>query len=391
MKKILTLLALIFFAALIFAQAPQKMTYQAVVRDSDGLLVTSKTVGLQLTILQGAPGGTEVYSETQSPTTNANGLLTVEIGGGTGFDAIDWTAGPYFLKTGIDPAGGSNYTAIEGTSQLLSVPYALHAHTAENITGTVPETDPLFIGSVAAGITSVDTAYWNDKLDSFTESDPVFGASVAAGITETDTAYWNGKLDSYTEADPVFGASVAAGIASTDTTYWNDKMDIAPGTVLQVVVRTSDSTSSLNVTTFTEADEDYRINIVPMRPNSIFLVEFSFSINTAVSPNTVFHMQLIRDIGGTGIPIGIGPAKGNRNRTSYVSRPNNGTDGNDQQNVYMIAKDSGLDVGTTYTYGFKYRRENAGAGTTYFNYSNGDSSVYGFSGIMTMKVTEIAQ
>jgi uncharacterized protein (TIGR02145 family) len=114
----------------VFAQAPQKMTYQAVVRNASSQLVTSKTVGMKISILQGSASGTVVYTETQTPTTNANGLLSVEIGN-TGFSSIDWAAGTYFLKTEIDPAGATNYT-ITGTSQILSVPYALYAKTAGN-------------------------------------------------------------------------------------------------------------------------------------------------------------------------------------------------------------------------------------------------------------------
>jgi hypothetical protein len=79
---------------------------------------------------------------------------------------------------------------------------------------------------VASGISAVDTAYWNGKLDSFTETDPLFGESVASGISAVDTAYWNGKLDSFTETDPLFGVSVASGISAVDTAYWNNKLDI---------------------------------------------------------------------------------------------------------------------------------------------------------------------
>ena len=99
-----------------------------------------------------------------------------------------------------------------------SVPYAKYSQASE-------ETDPIFDTSVAKGITSTDTAYWNNKLDSYTETDPIFNASVAKGIKSTDTAYWNNKLDSYTETDPIFNASVAKGIKSTDTAYWNNKLD----------------------------------------------------------------------------------------------------------------------------------------------------------------------
>jgi hypothetical protein len=165
----------------------------------------------------------------------------------------------------------------------------------------------------------------------------------------------------------------------------------APGTVVQTVVRTSEVTSSLNVTTFTEANTDYRISFTPKFNNSIILVEYTFPANTAMQSNTVFHMQLVRDIGGTETLVGVGPVNGTRNRVSYSGRPGNGYDGNDQMTIHMVAKDEGLTAGTTYTYGFKYRRETGGSGTCYFNYSNSDGTVVGFSGVMTMKITEIAQ
>jgi hypothetical protein len=114
-----------------FAQSPQKMSYQAVIRNGSNQLVTNTIVGMQINILQDSASGIAVYTETQAPTTNANGLVTIEIGSGTGFDIINWAEGPYFLKTETDPTGGTNYT-ITGTSQLLSVPYAMHAKTAEN-------------------------------------------------------------------------------------------------------------------------------------------------------------------------------------------------------------------------------------------------------------------
>ncbi|MCZ2444214.1 MAG: DUF1566 domain-containing protein [Flavobacteriales bacterium] len=204
------------------------MSYQAVIRNSSNALVTNQQVGMQISILQGSISGTAVYEETQTPTTNANGLVSVEIGAGTvvsgDFSTIDWANGPYFIKTETDINGGTNYT-ITGISQLLSVPYALHAKTAESITGGITETDPMFGSSVASGITGADTTYWNNKLDSYTETDPMFGSSVASGITGADTTYWNNKLDSYTETDPVFGSSVASGITGADTTYWNNKLD----------------------------------------------------------------------------------------------------------------------------------------------------------------------
>ncbi|MDB9721244.1 DUF1566 domain-containing protein [Winogradskyella sp.] len=136
MKNSFTILVALFIVATTFAQTPEKMSYQAVVRDSGDALVTNQAVGMQISILQTTATGTAVYVETQTPTTNVNGLVTLEIGTGTPvtgtFAAIDWATGPYFIKTEIDPTGGTSYT-ITGTSQLLSVPYALHAKTAESV------------------------------------------------------------------------------------------------------------------------------------------------------------------------------------------------------------------------------------------------------------------
>ena len=111
------------------------MSYQAVIRNATGALVTSHAVGMRISILQGSATGTTVYVETQTPTTNANGLMTIEIGVGTvvtgTFAGIDWSTGVYFIKTETDPTGGTSYT-ITGTSQVLSVPYSFYAKTAGN-------------------------------------------------------------------------------------------------------------------------------------------------------------------------------------------------------------------------------------------------------------------
>ena len=140
MKKLYTFIAVLLMTASTFAQTPEKMSYQAVVRDSGDNLVSSQPVGMQISILQTTATGTAVYVETQTPTTNVNGLVTLEIGTGTvvsgDFTTIDWSTDSYFIKTETDPTGGSSYT-ITGTSQLLSVPYALHAKTVTQPTYNV--------------------------------------------------------------------------------------------------------------------------------------------------------------------------------------------------------------------------------------------------------------
>ena len=132
MRKIYTILLAILLSVNSSAQAPQKMSYQSVIRNSSNQLVTNHAVGMRISILQGSATGTAVYVETQTPTTNANGLVTIEIGGGTPvtgtFPGVDLSTGTYFIKTETDPEGGTIYT-ITGTSQILSVPYALYAKT----------------------------------------------------------------------------------------------------------------------------------------------------------------------------------------------------------------------------------------------------------------------
>lgn len=135
MRKLYTLLTAIIITSSAFAQAPEKMSYQAVVRDGSDALVSSTSVGMQISILQGTSSGTAIYVETQTPMSNANGLVSIEIGGGTlvsgAFSTIDWANGPYFVKMETDPTGGTTYT-ITGTSQLLSVPFALHAKNTDS-------------------------------------------------------------------------------------------------------------------------------------------------------------------------------------------------------------------------------------------------------------------
>ncbi len=136
MKRLFTtLILLVLVCVSAWAQAPQKMGYQAVVRNANNSLVTNQNISARISILQGSATGSAVYVETQTVTTNINGLMTLSIGEGTAvsgtFSGIDWANGPYFLKSEIDPDGGVSYS-IESVQQLLSVPYALYAKEAGN-------------------------------------------------------------------------------------------------------------------------------------------------------------------------------------------------------------------------------------------------------------------
>lgn len=136
MKNLTTLLTALSIVLSLSAQSPEKMSYQAIIRNTKGALVTNQNVGMRISIQKSVivpkPSYVTIYSETQTPITDENGLISIAIGTGTLvsgsilFKDIDWAGESLFIKTETDPAGGSNYT-ITGTSQLLSVPYALHA------------------------------------------------------------------------------------------------------------------------------------------------------------------------------------------------------------------------------------------------------------------------
>jgi hypothetical protein len=133
--KIIYACVFLLIASAANAQTPQSMSYQAVVRNAANQLVQEGNVGVRISILQGTPAGAAVYQENHTATTNLNGLLTLEVGMGSilvgTFAGINWENGPYFIQSEIDPTGGNNYS-ITTTSQLLAVPYALHAKTSSD-------------------------------------------------------------------------------------------------------------------------------------------------------------------------------------------------------------------------------------------------------------------
>jgi hypothetical protein len=246
MKRIFTIAAALMMTASVWAQAPEKMSYQAVVRNAGNALVAGQAVGMQISILQTTATGTAVYAETQTPTTNANGLVSLEIGAGTvvsgDFSTIDWANGPYFIKTETDPTGGTTYT-ITGTSQLMSVPYALHANTADSIAGgvSITETDPVFGVSIANGITALDTTNWNNHtVDNDTQLDSTDIANlgyVAGGITtEVDSSITN-------EIQTISRTGTTVTLSNDGGTFTDSLGVYTPGTGIDItdnVISTSD-------------------------------------------------------------------------------------------------------------------------------------------------------
>lgn len=233
------LVASAFLPQQVSAQSPNKMSYQAVIRNASSALVTNQTVGMQVSILQGSASGPAVYVETQTPTSNANALVSMEIGSGTvvsgNFSTIDWANGPYFIKTETDPTGGTTYS-ITGTSEAMSVPYAFYAKTAETVVNN-DDADPdplneieLPNGGSNTQVLSTDGAgnySWVNNADADADSSneielPVGGSN--AQVLSTDGA------GSYSWVDQT-ALNVPNGTAAGQTARWNGSAWVVDGTL----------------------------------------------------------------------------------------------------------------------------------------------------------------
>jgi hypothetical protein len=188
MKKInYTLLLLLSFTLSAFAQTPQAFNYQASLRDNAGQLLVSKPVSVRISIVTGSPDGPSAYTETHSVTTTNQGIVNLQVGRGTSsdlFSAIDWTSGTFFLKVEIDPDGGNSYITI-GTSELLSVPFALMAKNSGMVNWENVEQKPVIPTNTNQLVNGAGF------LTSFTETDPVFAASPASTISSSKISNWN--------------------------------------------------------------------------------------------------------------------------------------------------------------------------------------------------------
>lgn len=243
----LTILTGMLLTDQVIAQAPEKINYQSIVRNSSGAILANQNVGIRFQILQSSEFGAAVYVETHTITTNAFGLINLEIGDGNvllgSFSGIYWDNGPYFIKIEIDPSGGTSYITTISTTQLLSVPYALHAKTVTT------ETDPLFSASPASNITSTNISNWNTafgwgnhaglyKPDSWEPS----WTDITAKPTEfTPSEHEHGNITSDGKIGTTAGSIVTTGSggtlqATTGTAtgqmlYWNGTawVNVSPG------------------------------------------------------------------------------------------------------------------------------------------------------------------
>ena len=219
MKNLHPLLILLFLSLSIYAQSPDKMSYQAVVRDANNTLVANQTVGMQISILQSTITGTVVYTETHSVDTNLNGLVSLEIGNGSSsdnFSEIDWSAGPYFIKTETDPTGGSSYT-ITGTSQLMSVPFALYATTSgssqTNATNITNNTTAIETNTTAIELNTAKVGITTEQSDAITANT----AKVGITTNQSDAITANtAKVGITTDQSDAITANTAKVVITTD-------------------------------------------------------------------------------------------------------------------------------------------------------------------------------
>lgn len=215
MKTVFTFLAVAFIVLSVSGQSPEKISYQAVIRNSSDQLITEQGVGMKVSILLGVTDGTPVYVESHSVTTNVNGLVTLEIGTGTStddFSAIDWGNGTYFIKTETDPAsaGGTNYS-ITGVSQLLSVPYALHAKTAESVSGGSGGAH--YVGELFGG----GIVFWVDHTGEHGLIASLVDLDGGSGVAWVSAAYQNTEIGESAQSYYDGAANTAAIIAQDAT------------------------------------------------------------------------------------------------------------------------------------------------------------------------------
>jgi hypothetical protein len=234
-KLILSLVAIATLSLSSFGQAPEGFKYQAVLRDAGNLILNNQAVGMRLTVQQGSIGGTAVYTETFAITTNTYGLVNLEIGTGTttdDFSIIDWSAGPYFIETAVDVTGGTSY-AVMGTSQLMSVPYALYAKTAENVTNDLvddadadPNNEIQTISRTGTTVTlSNGGGTFEDSVGVYTAgtgidiTNNVISTSGTCGLSIGDT--YQGGIIFYLDASGCHGLISASTDQSTGIQWFN--------------------------------------------------------------------------------------------------------------------------------------------------------------------------
>ena len=265
MKIILFFLAAFFMGVALSAQTPQSFRYQAVARDNSGNVLANQLVSFQISILSGSVADTEIYKETHTGlNTNAFGLVELDIGKGTPvmgtFSAINWGGNSYFVKVEMDPNGGTSYQWM-GTSQLLSVPYALYAKDVQN--NNDADADPaneLQKISISGTVLTLDKSGGSVTLPSSGGGDNWGTQNVASdatlsgnGTTSTPLQIADNGVNSSKIAD---GSIVAADIANSAITGDKIANEAVTGAKIAQASATSGQALKWNGTTWVPATDE---------------------------------------------------------------------------------------------------------------------------------------
>jgi hypothetical protein len=231
MKKItLTLISMLLMTMVVIAQTPQAFKYQAVARTSSGNLIQNQLVAFRISILQGGPSGTLLYQERHTTNTNNYGLANLDIGSGVvlfgTFSSINWSLGQMYIKVELDPLGGTAYQNM-GTTQLLSVPYALYSKTSGDgglslpYTGTTSNGDYAFsvINSLNSAIRGKATASNGATFGVYGESaspngSGIYGVAPSIGIKGDATSSSGNTYGVYGAAMSPSGSGIFGGNTS---------------------------------------------------------------------------------------------------------------------------------------------------------------------------------
>jgi uncharacterized protein (TIGR02145 family) len=222
MKRLLLMLfcALPFFT---FSQIPSKFNFQAIARNHEGNVIANQLANLRISIIPGEVEGIPEFVEIQTATTNSFGLLALEIGSGTNIkgyiDSIDWSDNSWFLKIEMDATGGTDYQHL-GTTQILSVPYAIYAKYAENVNDADADPKNELISNI---ILDGTTLHIVDAKDNALDLSPLLGTDDQNLIITGDVL------------------SIEGGLGSIDLSQYREDHDTDTTNELQTLVLDGDS------------------------------------------------------------------------------------------------------------------------------------------------------
>jgi uncharacterized protein (TIGR02145 family) len=253
-KSMLLLVTLFIFSSVVLkAQSPQKINFQSIVRNTSGVIVSNKSVNFKITILSGTITGTPVYSETHLKTTDAIGLVSLQIGTGTVvsgvFSSIDWGNALHFIKLEADFSGGNTYVTL-GTQELMSVPYALYSaktdtnslNLSSRLATKLNGTDTAFLSSrIDTKLNGTDTVSLSNRIDTkLHTADTILlnlSSRLATKLNGTDTAFLSSRIDTK--------------LNGTDTVSLSNRIDTKLHTADTILLNLSSRLAAkLNVTDF---------------------------------------------------------------------------------------------------------------------------------------------